>query len=422
MIVQERPEDHTAESNRPPGPLVIKPKKLIFYTVFVFVFFLSGIIVMLDVVPYRMNLVSLLVIPLFFLFGIRIDRVVVVFGLLTVVIFISAIVNQVSIIQLVLFLRSVIFAFLIYSLVRLVVTRDNIVTIIRLCVVVGMVQLPIMLFQIMTYDFLPSRVVKGLGVSRTDYDFGTFHFKGDAAMALFLTLLVIFLLFEHNRNYIIHYKWFVAVWLTLTVLISNAELMKLAIIFVWLVYAIRYFSVRTLIYGAISLTLIISILVFSGVFDEIIDDISHSLTSNLTASESKTKSFLSGGYGRGAAIAYYLNNKLEIIGSGPSKYYDAINKNYTRGNNGHIFTYYSEVGIIGLLLSYAIFFLIAFPIRNGHMRVRWVGVLMLITLMLQSFTTEILANVSIVLIFSIIALTYLIPEKGSLRDHVPDEG
>ena len=78
------------------------------------------------------------------------------------------------------------------------------------------------------------------------------------------------------------------------------------------------------------------------------------------------------------------------------------------------FTYYSEVGIIGLLLSYAIFFLIAFPIRGESIRVRWVGALMFIMVLLLSFTTEILPNISIVLIYSIIAMTYLIPEQDSL--------
>ena len=153
MIVQDNPNSNTAEGRRAPGSLIIKPKKLVFYTIFVFAFLLSGALVMLDVVPYRMNPVSLLVIPLFFLYGVRFDRVVIAFGLLTLVILLSAVINQVSITQLILFLRGVLFAFLIYSLVRLTVNSKNIATIIRVCIVVGMIQLPIMLLQFMTYDY-----------------------------------------------------------------------------------------------------------------------------------------------------------------------------------------------------------------------------------------------------------------------------
>ena len=410
-MVQDSHDSSTAERRRAPGSLIIKPKKVIFYTVFVFAFLLSGTIVMLDVVPYRMNLIALLVIPLFFLYGIRFDRVLIAFALLTAEILISAVVNEVTAAQLVLFLRSVLFAFLIYSLVRMFVKRDNIATIIRLCVLVGMVQLPIVLMQFMTYDSLPGRIREGMTLYRVDYSFGTFHFKGDAAMAFFLTLLVIFLLFDYKRNYIIRYKWFVAIWLTLTILISNAELMKLAIVIVWAAWAIRFLNIRTLIYATVALALLAGVLYLSGVFDEIIADFSRSFSSNLSASNAKTESFLTGGYGRGAAINYYLNNELEIIGDGPSKYYDVITRERTRGNYGHIFTYYSEVGLVGLFFSYLIFFLIAFPTRDGHMRIRGVAVLMCSILILLSFTTEILANISIVLIFSIIAMSYMIPEE-----------
>jgi hypothetical protein len=418
MIAQDNAQSSAAVNRSKQRSLVIRPKKLVFYTIFILAFLLSGILVMLDIFPYRMNPVSLLVLPLIFLYGIRFDKVVLVFGLLVLVILLSAIINQVSVTQLVLFLRSVAFAFLIYSLVRMFVKRDNIVTIIKLCVLVGMVQLPIMLMQFMTYDALPSRIRDGMRLYRIDYSFGTFHYKGDAAMTFFLTLLVIFLLFDYKRNYFIRYKWFVAIWLTLTVLVSNAEIMKLAIIFVWVVFAIRFLSIKTLFYLGIGLVLLAGILFSFGVFNDIIDEFSYSLTTNLSASESKTEAFMTGGYGRGAAIAYYLNNELEVIGDGPSRYYDAVSQEYLRGNYGHIFTYYSEVGLVGLLLSYLIFFLIAFPLRGGRIQVRWVGVLIFSVLLLLSFTTEVLPNISIVLIYCIVAMTYLIPQKEALTSEV----
>ncbi|MFN2296525.1 MAG: hypothetical protein ACK2U0_19140, partial [Candidatus Promineifilaceae bacterium] len=67
---------------------------------------------------------------------------------------------------------------------------------------------------------------------------------------------------------------------------------------------------------------------------------------------------------------------------------------------------------------YLIFFLIAFPIRGRHIRVRWVGILIFSVLLLLSFTTEVLPNISIVLIYCIVAMTYLIPEKETLNSEV----
>ena len=395
MIVHNKQSKNTNEHERLLGLFIINSKKLVFYTVFILVFLLSGILVMQDIVPYRMNLVSLIVLPLLFLiYGIQIDRVFMTVLLLTLIIIVSAAVNQVSIVQLLLFLRSALFAFLIYSLVRLTLTVDNIAKVIRICVVVAMIQLPIVLLQFMTYDRLPSRITIGMNLGRVDYSFGTFHFKGDPAMAFFLTLLVVFLLFDHKRNYIIRHKWPVVFWLTLTVLVTNSELMKLAMIIVWSVYAIRYFSIRTLLFGTITFTFLASILLLSGALDEIIHDFSYSVASNLSTSDAKTESFLSGGYGRGAAIAFYLNNDLELIGDGPSRYYDVVTQTRIRGNTGHIFTYYSEVGLIGLLTSYLIFFFIAFPIREGRIRVRWVGVLILAIILLLSITSEVLSDIS----------------------------
>ena len=93
----------------------------------------------------------------------------------------------------------------------------------------------------------------------------------------------------------------------------------------------------------------------AGILDQIWGDFSYSFRSNTSAGELIEEAFLSGSYGRGAAIAYYLNQDIKWFGDGPSKYFNVFSNIRMRGNTGHIFTFYSEVGLFGWLLSVLIF-------------------------------------------------------------------
>jgi len=176
-----------------------------------------------------------------------------------------------------------------------------------------------------------------------DFDFGTFNFKGDASMAFLLALIVIFLLFDKKRNHIVRHKWPVSLWLTLTILIANAELVKLIILLVWGVYLLRHLSPKTIIYTVGGLATVVIVLASLGVFDEIWSDFTYSLVNNarIDFREGELETFLSGNYARGAAIAYYINRGVLWLGDGPSKYYNVFTRERMVGNTGHIFTFYS---------------------------------------------------------------------------------
>ena len=190
----------------------LHPTKMIFYIVLVLVFLLSGLIGMLDIIPYRMAMASFLVLPLFLIHKIRVDRVLISYALLALVVASSALLNHSSPTEMLLFLRTLVFSYLIYFLVNVYVTEKNITSIMRLCVWIGVIQFPIVFLQQQLYDRLPAWLLSG--VSKTDFDFGTFNFKGDAPMAFFLILIVVFLLFNRQRRYIIKHRLFVVVWLT----------------------------------------------------------------------------------------------------------------------------------------------------------------------------------------------------------------
>jgi hypothetical protein len=360
---------------------------------------------------YRMGLVSALVIPLFLIYGIKIERVSIAYVALTGVVLLSGLYNRSSSREIVLFMRILGFSYLMYRLVEVYIHPDNIARVIRLCVAIAMIQLPIVVLQQLAYDYIPARLKAS--VIPIDFDFGTFNFKCDASMAFFSTLIVIFLLFDHKRNYIIRRRWVVLFWLTLTVLIANAELVKLILALVWGVYLVRYLSPKVIIYSIAVLLLVVGTLTLFGIFDEIWSDFTHSLSGNTRLDSSSEEAFLSGNYGRGAAVAYYLSGDILWLGDGPSKYYDVFSKTRLRGNTGHIFTFYSEVGLLGWLASVLIFSLIAFPGREWRMRVCLVGLLSFVSIQLLSFTTQIMNDVSVVLIYCIMAKSYLIKPIGN---------
>ena len=124
--------------------------------------------------------------------------------------------------------------------------------------------------------------------------------------------------------------------------------------------------------------------------------------------------YLAGGYARGSAIHYYLTNPILWLGDGPSRYVDPITRTFIRGNYGHIFSFYSEVGLIGWLLSMLIFFQIAFKPAKGFIRFNWITFLMFVAVSILSLTSQIMNDISLVLIYCLIAKTYLIsPSKIS---------
>jgi len=395
---------------------IINPRKILFYSVFIMVFLLSGIFTLGNFFPYRMGLISLLVFPFVFVYGVKRSHINIAYLALFFVIVISAIYNGSSLLDFFLFSRILIFSFLIYYLVSSYLNQENIVKVVRLCVLIALIQLPIILFQQFIYSYLPDSIMNQ--ISRIDFDFGTFNFKGDSSMAFFLTLIVIFLLFDNKRNHIIKFRWPIVIWLTLTVLIANAEIMKLIIGIIWIIFILGNLSKKTIIYAISAVTLVLVILGVFGVFNQIWADFSRSLKSNSSINLASAEKYLTGNYARGSGIAYLMDQDFLWVGDGPSKYYNVLDRTRLRGNTGHLFTFYSEIGFLGLLISFFIFFLIAFPVNRFKVKFNFVNLLMLFTLLLISFTTEIMNDISIVMIFSIMTLSSLIPVRRTFPEEI----
>ena len=385
--------------------------RLTFYTVFFLAFCFSGFLSIMTSFVYRMGLVSSLVIPSVVLYRIKPDRVLFAYIVLTFFIVLSALYNKSSLSDLVKFMRIPGFSYLIYYLVVRFVSRDNIVKIIRICVVISVIQLPVILLQIFMYANLPFSWTR-LSMP-VDFVFGTFNYKCDYAMAFFLTLLVIFLLFDHKRNYIVKRRMLLAIYLTITIMITNAQVVKVIILLVWSAYMIRNLRPRTvflIVLVVVSVSQTSTLLYNRGIINENPFNFIFRLQQSMQERHyTDDASYLSGRYGRSAALYYYTTRDILWFGDGPSRYSNVFTRTLVRGNTGHIYTFYSEVGLFGWIVSMAIFFLIAFRWKKWRSRDRYVPWLMFISISLLSFTSAIMNDISVMLIYCIMAKCCMIP-------------
>jgi hypothetical protein len=390
-----------------------QPAKIVFYLVFAFITLLSGLIILLDIFPYRLGLVSFLVIPLLFIYGIKIDKVLLVYVGLAGSVIISGIYNNSSLLEIFLFLRILAFSYLIYYLVEVYINKGNIQNVFKLCIIIAVIQLPIIVLQQMTYDYLPESIKLDIVKVKWDFAFGTFR-PGDSALNFFVNLLLIFLLFDRRRNYFIKHKTFLIIWLSLTVLASSSEISKVTLAFIWGAYLITHLKRKTTIYLGIILLVLLLGLIGSGLLGEMVEPVKITIDRAIRDfGPERVEQYLEGRYARGAALYYFFTNDILWLGDGPSKYSDPISSARLRGNMGHIYTFYSEVGLIGWLLSVMVYFLIAFRPGKGMIRYNAVSLLIFAAVQILSFTNNIMNDISVVLVYCILAKTYLLPTRSA---------
>lgn len=385
-------------------------KKTIFYAVFLLVFCFGFLLTVLSRFSFRLALVSLLAIPLLFFYGLKPTRVLVAYGILAVIVIASGMYNNSSLINILLFLRILVFSYLIYYLTNVSIASEWIVPLIKACVWVAVIQLPVILLQWQLYASLPLRW-RG-SAALVDFGSGTFNYKTDYAMAFFLTLMIIFLLLDKKRNYIIKYRLIITFWLTLTVLVSNSQLMKIAVLLVWLAYFVINFRFqKLLVVGGGAFVVGLSVMYFSS-NNLVTEDVTRFLYNINNSSTEDVNTYLSGGYSRTAAIKYFASEDgFTWLGAGPTAFSDPFTRTLLRGNTGHFFTFFSEIGFLGWFASLVVLFLISFPTKNNKMQVSWMNLLIFTAILLLSFTAQVMNDIAVFFIYCIMLRINLIPMR-----------
>ncbi|TDA66441.1 MAG: hypothetical protein D9V45_05805 [Chloroflexi bacterium] len=374
------------------------PKRILFITVFSLLFGFSFLLAILTHFQYRAALVSLLVIPLVFIYGLKIDQVFLAYILLAGVVFVSGFYNLSSLKEILLFTRVLVFSYLIYYLVRVSISPTAIAPVMKAAIWIAVIQLPIILLQWKLYDSIPLSW-RGEAIL-VDFGSGTFNYKTDYAMSFFLVMVVTFLLFANKSHFFEKYKYPIALWLSLTVLIANSQIVKIALLIVWLIYILRNFKIKTLITFGLGILVV-------GVFIAIVYQ-GNLITENITtfidrlSSSGDLDTYLSGGYSRFSAIKYFVTDGFSWLGDGPSAYSDPFTRALLRGNTGHFFVFFSEVGVLGLAASLIVLFAVAFPIVNGKIYATWLSILAFISIVILSFTANVMNDVAVFFIYCII--------------------
>ena len=364
------------------------------------------------IIPFRYSLVYLLPFFLIPMYGIRFDMVTKSFVLLALVIIVSGIVNGSDIMEILIFFRYLIIPFSMYYLAIIHIRGKNIVKLIKLSIFVAMIQLPVVIIQRLFYrQLIP---LSAVDVIPMDFNFGTFFIKNDPAMSMFLIGVILFVLFDNKNNYFIKRRHLIAVWLTITILLANAIITHFIIIGIWGYYLLRSISVKRLSQVLAAGMIVVGTFYYSGHLDDWILRIKAAAsTIEIVDIEKSEDLFFQGGYARAAAIIYYINQPIKILGDGPSKYWSPIT-GYILGNQGHAFTFYSEVGIIGLLLSYWILFQMT--------RWKWrsssaIAKPYFVSIVALTATTQVIMDPAIILAYNIFLSTNLISQNIGRRHY-----
>jgi len=330
---------------------------------FILCYCIGGLLVYLGL-PFRLfyvTFIPLLVILLDIIRNqkIKFDYVIIIFIFYMILIFISGLLNNSPINNILKYFRHVSTPLIIYYFVLLVINSNNISKVIKYSILLGMCQLPIVVMQKINYEKLSSlSPTHGtpLSSSKLDFDFGTFYWKDDPAMTMFLLFIISFLLFDKRNNGIVKNKNIVVIWLSTTILIANSMIGHLILFALFFLYVFKKNNLMKIIQILFSIVTLSMIIYLSGYHSVWTTNIKKSIEQLTFKDSFDTEKFLTGNYARSAAVIYYLSEPIKIIGDGPSSSYDPISRTYKLGNTGLILLTYSELGIFGIFIIIILFY------------------------------------------------------------------
>lgn len=334
----------------------------------------------------------------------------------------SASANTRPLLQFIAFVRIPLTAYLIYFVVHsYLINSSRVRKVFRLMYIVGFLQLPVLVIQRLSYPVLPDRLIAAVGGGLlTENDFSTGTFQGDGAMTFFLLTLLILLLFWGQVNSIVKRKWWLAFWFSLTVLVANSQIQYITLVFIWITFLVVRFNPKVT-FGVIVVFLIVfsvlgwlfqtGILTFSPV-DYTIERIETEIDSirSPVARQREIDRFLAGKHARVGAVYYFLGQPLKWIGDGPGVYYNTVTRKRTLGVWGHVYTFYAEVGLIGLTLSMLFFLIVAFPLvinASGiKLRIGLVPLMIFIAMVILTFAKYPMNNTPMIFTYCVVLIGY----------------
>lgn len=375
-------------------------------------FLFSGSINYLSNIPYRTAYVSLLPLIIMPFYKIKvINNVTKSLLLLLLIILISAALNNTQPAKVLLYLRYVYVPFSMYYLTDIYLNSKNIERVIKACVIIGIIQFPVVLIQKTFGNILLPYSTSS--ISLVDFYFGTFPWSSDVSMSFFLILLILYLLFDHTSDRIVNKKMLCVCIYSITILLSGSDILRFILLFIWVIFIIVTVFQRK---GGKTL-LIISFIIVIFAVPFLSDKIQNTalvgyykLSGFDNVSDKEFMQFTYGRYSRKAAVLYFLEQPLSFFGDGPSTYVDPINRNNIIGISGQFLTFYAEIGILGLIISYLVLYSMILRSKYKYYSKPhpYMNYAYFIVISIISLTHCILSDVTIMLIYNIFLKTHLI--------------
>ena len=314
----------------------------------------------------------------------------------------SGLINNTGITKSLVFSRFLIVSYATYLIAYNYFNFPNKKDIFKICLIVGLIQMPVVILQKTFYNQIMS--FSRVEISYLDISAGTFFVKDDPAMSIFLLGIILILLF--NKTISVKYRALIIGILLITIFLAGSKILQLSSIIILGVYFLREFSIKKMFYVFIIGLFGLYALSGTSLFKERKEQITKAYIQATFQESGNLEAFKSGRYSRNAAVLYYLNQPIKWFGDGPGKYFNVATRERAVGNTGHLFMIYSEVGLIGLILSYLILYQMSRICKN-----KLIANLYFFIVVMLSITSNVLNDASIVLAYNIFLFIHANPYK-----------
>ena len=258
--------------------------------------------------------------------------------------------------------------------------------------------MPVVILQTVSWQQMIPYMPDG-ALQKVDAGFGTFPVKTDFAMTFFLSMLILVLLFQGKTLVSPKRRYFLLGWYTLTILVANSQIMHIALILIWTIYILSHLRPQVILWGMIGIVILSTAIIVLQQTEWMPLD----LSVTFSTLQDQLQGRISGGnYSRGSVFYNFFSQQIDWIGKGPGYYYSVVNRKVEGLDiHGHLLTYYAEVGLIGLVISYMLLWFIAKPIRISKTSIylSWAAITSFLIIFILSSTSYVLNQLSIVSVY-----------------------
>jgi hypothetical protein len=370
--------------------------KNLYYLNILFAFLIGGGLVFIGFFPDRY--IYLIFLFMLFLpkFNIKFNGILIAFITLAVYLIIVSIIKKSSLPEVFSFSKFIIFPFIIFYLVKTFFENypEHRKNIFFAFIVIALIQLPAILIQKIFYSSLIN--LTSIEIAEIDFTFGTFWVKNDPGLTFFLLSIIVLILFGKNNYIRERFKTILAITLTLTLLLTNSQLGNLLVLIIWFLYIIKKRSFKTLLVSFLGFVATGLVLFFTNNLAFVIWKFSDLYIRSTNITPGAMDVFFEGGYSRAVAIYFFWTQPIKILGDGLSKYTDMATGEQIIGLKGQLFTFYAEIGLLGIVISSLIIIVITKFYTKKDTRYNYI---LMGILLVYMFTTSPFSDVSFLTTF-----------------------